>query len=56
MTMKEGDIVARRSYGCDLIFRVTRLNESSQTAELVGEDMRLIADAPFDDLGVNRFQ
>ena len=50
MTMKEGDIVARRSYGCDLIFRVTRLNDSSQTAELVGEDMRLIADAPFDDL------
>lgn len=50
MTIKEGDIVARRSYGCDLIFRITKVNEATQIVELVGEDMRLIADAPLADL------
>ncbi|HZG72814.1 MAG TPA: sporulation peptidase YabG [Chondromyces sp.] len=42
-------IVARLSYGCDLLFRVIEVREDD-TAVLYGEDLRLIADAPISDL------
>ncbi|ARK28438.1 sporulation peptidase YabG [Halalkalibacter krulwichiae] len=48
MKLKKGDLVARPSYQCDLLFRVVELY--SDYVELVGEDMRLIADAPLDDV------
>jgi spore coat assembly protein len=46
------DIVARRSYNCDLLFRVTDIKETNggRLAILFGEDFRLIADAPCEDL------
>ena len=46
------DIVARRSYNCDILFRVTEIKETNgrKMAVLYGEDFRLIADAPCEDL------
>jgi spore coat assembly protein len=48
--IQTGDIVARISYKCDLLFRVVRISEEAGVAELTGHDMRLCADAPMDDL------
>lgn len=53
MDVKIGDIVARRSYNCDLLFRIIDIQEDDQgdkTAFLYGEDVRLMADAPYNDL------
>jgi spore coat assemly protein len=46
------DIVARRSYNCDILFRVTDIKDINgrKMAVLYGEDFRLIADAPCEDL------
>jgi spore coat assemly protein len=46
------DIVARRSYNCDILFRLTEIKETNgrKMAVLYGEDFRLIADAPYEDL------
>jgi spore coat assembly protein len=46
------DIVARRSYNCDILFRVTDIKDANgrKIAILYGEDIRLIADAPCEDL------
>jgi spore coat assembly protein len=46
------DIVGRRSYHCDILFRVIDIKEDAgkRTAILYGEDFRLIADAPYEDL------
>ncbi|WP_408008870.1 sporulation peptidase YabG [Pseudalkalibacillus sp. A8] len=52
MSIQVGDIVGRRSYQCDLLFRVVTISEDQSIVELAGEDMRLIADAPMDDLVV----
>lgn len=49
MEIKVGDIVARKSYQFDLLFKVTEITHD-QTVYLYGEDVRLIADAPYDDL------
>ncbi|WP_099364146.1 sporulation peptidase YabG [Fredinandcohnia onubensis] len=49
MEIKVGDIVARKSYQFDLLFKVTEITHD-QTVYLFGEDVRLIADAPYDDL------
>lgn len=49
MEIKVGDIVARKSYQFDLLFKVTEIAHD-QTVYLIGEDVRLIADAPYDDL------
>jgi len=49
MEIKVGDIVARKSYHFDLLFKVTEIAHD-QTVYLYGEDVRLIADAPYDDL------
>jgi spore coat assembly protein len=50
MKISIGDIVGRRSYQCDLLFRVVEISDDETNAELAGEDMRLIADAPVQDL------
>ncbi|WP_170005968.1 sporulation peptidase YabG [Bacillus fonticola] len=52
MAIQVGSIVGRRSYGCDVLFRVIEIRESQgQTmAILKGEEMRLLADADVRDL------
>ena len=50
MNLKVGDIVSRRSYGGDILFKIIEINRSSQTALLKGIHVRLLADAPLDDL------
>nr|WP_254119848.1 sporulation peptidase YabG [Bacillus sp. FJAT-29790] len=46
------DIVGRASYHCDIVFRVIDIKEQNdqKIAVLYGEDIRLIADAPIEDL------
>jgi len=46
--MKQGDLVVRKSYGGDVLFRVAAF--AAQQAVLRGTDYRLLADAPIDDL------
>lgn len=46
--MKLGDLVVRKSYGGDLLFRIAALLQN--TAVLRGTDYRLLADAPVGDL------
>ncbi|MCG0277343.1 MAG: sporulation peptidase YabG [Thermanaeromonas sp.] len=51
--IKPGDIVARRSYGKDILFKVkavTITEQGKKTALLKGLDVRLSADAPVEDL------
>ncbi|MGD6819074.1 sporulation peptidase YabG [Metabacillus sp. 84] len=53
MSFTIGDVVARKSYHLDMLFRVIDLkaDESGETvAVLYGEEFRLIADAPCSDL------
>lgn len=52
MSIKIHDIVARKSYEGDVLFRVIDIKEKKgiKEAVLYGEDVRLIADAPFSDL------
>lgn len=52
MSLHTGDVVARRSYGCDVLFRIVKINDGQTEAELKGEEIRLIADAPLNDLVV----
>ena len=48
--IKIGDIVARRSYNYDVLFRVARIN--GEMVDLVGITVRIIADAPIYDLRI----
>ncbi|MDQ6420764.1 sporulation peptidase YabG [Paenibacillus sp. LHD-117] len=50
--MKQGDLVVRKSYGGDVLFRVEAVR--TQHAVLKGTDYRLLADAPIPDLSVVR--
>ncbi|WP_449621626.1 sporulation peptidase YabG [Robertmurraya sp. Marseille-Q9965] len=52
MTINLMDIVGRISYKCDILFRVIDIKEENgqKIAVLYGEDFRLIADAPYEDL------
>lgn len=50
MAINVGDVVARTSYHCDVCFRVVKINSEEEKAELSGQDLRLYADAPLDDL------
>ncbi|MFX3634153.1 MAG: sporulation peptidase YabG [Candidatus Pristimantibacillus sp.] len=50
--MKQGDLVVRKSYGGDVLFRVEVV--LPQNALLKGTDYRLLADAPIPDLSVVR--
>ncbi len=54
MEVKVGDLVERKSYKRDLLFRVTELKEDNgvKTAILFGEEFRLVADSPISDLVV----
>ncbi|MDP9729308.1 sporulation peptidase YabG [Alicyclobacillus sp. TC] len=47
---KPGDCVVRKSYGKDVFFQIVEVDEETSTAILKGMDVRLIADAPYDDL------
>jgi len=52
-SFQPGDIVVRKSYGCDIIFRIKAIYENKEgkiIAVLKGVDIRLMADAPLDDL------
>lgn len=49
MKFKVGDIVARKSYGYDILFRIYKISDEKNIM-IVGEEMRLIADAPLSDL------
>lgn len=46
--MKQGDLVVRKSYGGDILFRIAAL--SGRLAVLRGTDYRLLADSRIDDL------
>ncbi|MCL6478796.1 MAG: sporulation peptidase YabG [Peptococcaceae bacterium] len=51
--IREGDVVARNSYGCDIYFKVVRLymgEDGKEYARLKGLDLRLEATALLDDL------
>ncbi|RID84494.1 sporulation peptidase YabG [Peribacillus asahii] len=52
MTVQINDIVGRISYESDILFRVIDIREvnGKKQAILYGEEFRLIADAPFEDL------
>ncbi|MCA1042396.1 sporulation peptidase YabG [Bacillus infantis] len=52
MSINLMDVVGRVSYNCDIMFRVIdiREEEGRKLAVLYGEDIRLIADAPYEDL------
>jgi len=52
MMVKEGDIVGRVSYDSDVLFKVVEIKKSKgrKIAELKGLDVRLLADAPVEDL------
>lgn len=41
---KIGDIVARKSYGYDILFKITKIN-SNDVIELAGLSVRILADA-----------
>lgn len=43
-----GDVVARKSYNCDILFKI--INIDKDVANIVGVTVRIIADAPFYDL------
>lgn len=47
---KQGDLVTRQSYGSDVCFIIVEVDEESNIAILKGVDVRLVADAPLDDL------
>jgi len=51
-TIKIGDIVARKSYGMDMLFKVEEIieKEGKEIALLRGVDLRLYADSSLDDL------
>lgn len=50
--IKVGDIVARKSYGLDILFKVKSIQERDgvNECELKGISCRLMADAPENDL------
>ena len=53
IAIKECDVVARVSYGCDIFFKVCKLfvgEDGKQYAQLKGLDLRLQATAPIEDL------
>ncbi|NHM33484.1 sporulation peptidase YabG [Neobacillus terrae] len=54
MEVKKNDIVGRHSYNCDILFRVIDITEvnGKKYAILYGEDFRIVADAPYDDVVV----
>jgi len=50
MSIRVGDTVTRKSYGNDLLFIVISINKTEKMVTLQGLDVRLVADAPIDDI------
>ncbi len=50
MAFAVGDIVGRKSYGMDVLFKIVSINEKAGKAMLKGLDVRLLADAELSDL------
>jgi len=50
LSFKTGEIVGRKSYGMDILFKILEIDQNRQRALLKGLDMRLLADAPLADL------
>ena len=50
MEFKQGDLVCRKSYNSDILFKIKKVTETH--ALLKGLDFRLLADAPLEDLVV----
>lgn len=50
MNFTIGDIVGRKLYGMDILFKIVDIDEEKKTAVLKGLDMRLLADARLSDL------
>ncbi|MBS3947611.1 MAG: sporulation peptidase YabG [Dethiobacter sp.] len=50
MSFKLGDIVGRKKYKMDVLFKIVEIDENKQKALLKGLDLRLLADAPLADL------
>lgn len=53
MNLKIGDIVGRKSYGCDIIFKVYNISKDGEGENIVllrGINVRLMADSPESDL------
>ena len=53
--IKKGDIVSRHSYGHDIIFfvkKIIKINNKKEVAILKGIDVRILCDAPIEDLKV----
>jgi spore coat assembly protein len=48
--LQVGDIVTRKSHGCDMLFQLIDINQEKQIGSLIGLDYRLMADAPLSDL------
>lgn len=54
-SLKIGDIVARKSYNCDVLFKVIDIIESDfgeKTMVLKGVELRIVADSPEEDLRI----
>ncbi|WCK54621.1 sporulation peptidase YabG [Aneurinibacillus sp. Ricciae_BoGa-3] len=47
---KVGDVVARKSYGQDMLFQIIEMHPETGSAFLLGFEYRLLADAPLSDL------
>lgn len=47
-TFKVGDVVARKSYNLDILFKITQLNKDN--ADLAGLTVRIVADSNISDL------
>lgn len=52
MNLKIGDIVGRKSHDLDILFKIESFSPDGKIVFLKGTDVRLIADAPYDDLEV----
>jgi spore coat assembly protein len=52
MDIKVGDLVGRRSYGCDVVFRVHEIKHQNDKCIIIlkGVNLRIIADAPEGDI------
>ena len=53
--IKKGDIVSRKSYNHDIIFlvkKIIKLNNKKEVAILKGIDVRILCDAPIEDLKI----
>ena len=50
MSIRVGDTVTRKSYGNDVLFNVISINKAKRMVTLQGLDVRLVADAPIEDV------